>query len=121
LSSSKTILLVDDDLDVLEATEYMLLNHGYDIITANSGQAAIEKYKEKKPDIVFLDIRMPVMSGYDVFFKIKVIDPKAKIILTTAFAIDDNRYQDVKDKNLLELLKKPFKLEDFVRIIGKYT
>jgi len=112
---------VDDDLDVLEATEYMLLNHGYDVISANSGQTALEKYKENQPDIVFLDIKMPVMDGYDVFFKIKEFDPKAKIILTTAFGIDGERYQRVRDNNLLELLKKPFNLADFNRLIEKYA
>jgi len=112
---------VDDDLDVLEATEYMLLNQGYNVIAANSGQDGVEKYKEKKPDIVFLDIKMPIMDGYDVFFKIKEFDPKAKIVLTTAFSVDDERYQRVRDNNLLELLKKPFKLADFDRLIEKYA
>jgi len=112
---------VDDDLDVLEATEYMLLNHGYSVISANSGQIAVEKYKENQPDIVFLDIKMPVMNGYDVFFKIKEFDPTAKIILTTAFAIDDEKYKSARDANLLELLKKPFKLADFNRLIEKYA
>ena len=55
---------MDDDLDVLEATEYMLLNHGYNVISASSGIIAVEKYKENQPDIVFLDIKMPLMNGY---------------------------------------------------------
>ena len=112
---------MDDDLDVLEATEYMLLNHGYNVISASSGIIAVEKYKENQPDIVFLDIKMPIMNGYEVFFKIKEFDPKAKIVLMTAFTIDNEEYNHVRDENLLELLKKPFKLADFNRLIEKYT
>jgi len=112
---------VDDDLDVLESTQYMLINEGYDVIPAKSGLEAIEKYKENKPDIVFLDIKMPVMDGYDVFFKIKKLDPKAKIIFVSAFTIDEHNYQKTRDANLLDLLKKPFSLEDMKKLIEKHA
>jgi len=112
---------VDDDLDVLESTQFMLIKEGYDVIPAKSGPEAIEKYKENKPDIVFLDIKMPVMDGYDVFFKIKELNPKAKIIFISAFAINDDKYKKARNANLLDLLKKPFSLQDMKKLIEKHT
>ena len=112
---------MDDDLDVLESTQYMLINEGYDVIPAKSGPEAIEKYKENKPDIVFLDIKMPVMDGYDAFFKIKELDPKAKVVLTSAFIIDDEKQKKARNANLLDMLEKPFSLEDMKKLIEKHA
>ena len=112
---------MDDDLDVLESTQYMLMNAGYNVIPAKNGLEGVEKYKEVKPDLVFLDIKMPIMDGYDAFFKIKEFDPTAKIAFMTAFAVEDERYQKVKEKTLLELVKKPFSLKDLEQVIEKYA
>ena len=97
------------------------MNEGHNVIPAKNGQEAVEKYKENKPDIVFLDIKMPVMDGYDAFFKIKEFDPNAKIVFITAFAVEDEKYQKVREKNLLDMVKKPFSLQDLKRLIEKYT
>ena len=112
---------MDDDTDVLESTQYMLVSEGYYVITGKNGEEAITKYKENKPDIVFLDIRMPVMDGYDAFFKIKEYDPKAKVVFITAFAIDDEKYIEAKKKTMLDFIIKPFTLEKLEEIIIKYT
>lgn len=121
MSMKKTILLVDDDVDVLESTQYILMSEGYEVITSKNGEEAVTKYKENKPDITFLDIRMPVMDGYDAFFKIKEFDPKAKVIFITAFSIDEDKYTEAKKNGLLDLINKPFSLEDLKKIIAKYT
>ena len=64
------ILLVDDDAQFLEATEYMLKYENYEVITAKNGEEAIKKYDESTPDIVLMDLKMPVMNGYDATKKI---------------------------------------------------
>ena len=79
--SNPRILLVDDDTQFLEATEYMLKYENYEVVTAKNGEEAIKKYKESSPDIVLMDLKMPVMNGYDAFFKIKKDNPDAKIVL----------------------------------------
>jgi len=112
---------VDDDLDVLESTQYMLMNAGYNVIPGKNGQEALEKYKEHKPDIVFLDVKMPVLDGYNAFYKIKEFDPKAKVVLITAFSVDGEEYQKASDIGLKELVRKPFSLEDMKRVIEKYA
>ena len=70
MSSDKKILFVDDDSDFLESTQLMLMDEGYDVVPATNGEEAVAKYKEIKPDIVFLDIKMPGIDGYETFFRI---------------------------------------------------
>ena len=111
------ILLVDDDVQFLEATEYMLKYENYDVITAKNGEEAIKKYSESAPDIVLMDLKMPVMNGYDAFFKIKKDNPKARIVFTSAYAINDQEFQKAKDSGLFGLLTKPFELGDLNKII----
>ena len=120
-NKKKTVLVVDDHSHFLEDTEDMLLNHGYDVITADSGQAAIEKYKEKKPDIVFLDLRMTGMDGYETFIKIKNDDKKAKIVFVSAGGVDKDRYNYAKNRGLLGVIKKPAELDDMKFLIGKHA
>ena len=77
----KTILIVDDDVDLLENTAFMIKGMGHDVFTAQDGDEGVSKYKDVKPDLTFMDIRMPKMDGYDAFFKIKQFDPNAKVVL----------------------------------------
>jgi YesN/AraC family two-component response regulator len=58
----------------------------YKIIEASNGKEAVELYKKEKPDLVLMDIMMPVMSGIDAVKEIKKIDPNAKIVAITAYA-----------------------------------
>lgn len=116
----KTVLIVDDDSMILETLQYLLLNEGYDAIIAKNGQEAIEKYKETNPAIVLMDIKMPIMNGFDAFFKIKDLDKDARVILTSAYAIDDGDYQHAKKLGLAGLLPKPFTIDKIVKMMKKF-
>jgi len=115
--SDLRILLVDDDIQFLEATEYMLKYENYAVITAKNGEDAIKKYKESDPDVVLMDLKMPIMSGYEAFFKIKKDDPDAKIVFTSAYAIDNKEYEKAKQSGLFGLLTKPFDLTELNNLI----
>lgn len=117
--TSPRILLVDDDIQFLEATEYMLKYENYDVITAKDGEDAVQKYHESRPDIVLMDLKMPVMNGYDAFFKIKEFDSDAKVVFTSAYAINDKEFEHAKNSGLFGLLTKPFDLNDLNDIIPK--
>ena len=60
------ILLVDDEPDILEFMSYNLSNEGYKVYTATNGEEAIEKAKSKSPNLILLDVMMPVMDGIDM-------------------------------------------------------
>ena len=111
------ILLVDDDTQFLEATEYMLKYENYEVITAKNGEQAIKKYKETHPDIVLMDLKMPILNGSDAFFKIKKDHNDAKIVFTSAYAINNQEFKKAEDSGLFGLLTKPFDLNELNKLI----
>jgi len=119
--NGKTILLVDDDIDVLEPIQYLLIEEGHKVITASNGSEAITEYTENNPAITFMDIKMPVLNGYDAFNKIKEIDKDARIVFTSGYAIDNEEFQSAKKSGLCDLLTKPFEIESMIKMIKKYA
>ncbi len=115
------MLLVDDDVDIMEPVQYLLIEEGHEVITASNGLEAITEYKESKPAIVFMDIKMPVLNGYEAFKKIKELDKDAKIVFTSGYAIDGEEFQTAKNLGLCDLLPKPFEIDSMIKMIKKYT
>lgn len=119
--ATKTVLLVDDDVDLLENTAFMIKSTGCEVITAVNGIEAVEKYKEMKTSLVIMDIKMPKMDGYDAFFKIKQFDPDAKVILITAYNLDEKKHLKAKSMNLLTTINKPYTFEQIEELVSKYA
>ena len=108
LHDDKTILVVDDDADMLETIKDMLKNFGYkNILGAQDGEEAISLYKKHRPDLVLMDIVMPKMDGITAFFKIKEFDPISRIIFITAYD-PPTKYIEAKAKCAIYLARKPF-------------
>lgn len=82
------ILLVDDDPDFVEATKAVLESQPYEVITALSGKAGLQKAREEKPDLVLLDIIMPGVDGFQVCQQLKKDPQLAEIpvIMITSFS-----------------------------------
>jgi CheY-like chemotaxis protein len=81
----KKILLADDDKALLLLYEEELGEEGYEILTASNGREAIQKLEEGKPDLIVLDIVMPVMDGIEVLGRIVAKCRKIPIILHTSY------------------------------------
>jgi two-component system chemotaxis response regulator CheY len=118
---TKTVLLVDDDVDLLENTAFMIKSAGCEVITAQNGVEAVEKYKEISPSLVIMDIKMPKMDGYEAFFKIKQFDDNAKVILITAYTLDEKKHLRAKSMNLITTITKPYTFEQIEELVGKYV
>ncbi len=118
---SKKILFADDDLDFLEATQLMLLDKGFDVETAVDGVLAVEKYREIMPDILFMDIKMPEIDGYEAFSRIIKFDPDARIVFTSSYALNDKKYGDAKKSSLKDLLNKPIEFKNLEKMIKKHA
>ncbi|MGN0529719.1 MAG: response regulator transcription factor [Eubacterium sp.] len=80
---SNKILVVDDDLNICELLKLYLENEGYTVFTANDGQAAVDTFAAKTPDLVLLDIMLPKMDGWQVCREIRKTS-SAPIIMLTA-------------------------------------
>ena len=79
------ILVVDDEASIVTMLAYNLKKEGYDVVTAEDGEVALEKFESEKPDLLLLDIMMPKMDGYEVCRKIRE-KSNVPIIMLTARA-----------------------------------
>jgi len=77
-----TILLVDDELDILEIIGYNLSGEGYNVVTAQNGVEAIKKAKKHKPELIILDVMMPEMDGIEACEKLRLIPELSETVIT---------------------------------------
>jgi len=113
------ILLVDDQEPVREVAKDMLEALGYDVITAADGLEGVSRYRDlwREIDLVVLDMIMPNMSGGDCFRRMKEINPKARVVLSSGYSMD-GAIQDVMNEGILAFIQKPFRLEELSRVVG---
>jgi two-component system, cell cycle sensor histidine kinase and response regulator CckA len=119
LSSKKeTILVVDDETQILALIERLLVRCGYRVILAENGRHAITIYENKKNsiDLVILDLIMPEVDGKDCLTKLQKMNPAIKVILTTGFTADSSAHELIKD-GVLGVIEKPFELPQLSQII----
>ena len=77
-----TILLVDDELDILEIIGYNLSGEGYNVVTAQNGVEAIKKAKKHKPELIILDVMMPEMDGIEACEKLRLLPELSETVIT---------------------------------------
>lgn len=116
----KKVLVVDDAAFMRLSIRNMLQDTGYEVVgEAENGREAVEKYVELKPDIVTMDITMPVMTGIEAVKAIIKIDPKATVIMLSAMGQE----QMVKDAILSgakSFIVKPFKAEILLKTVSQF-
>jgi len=114
----KKILVVDDDSGMTETLSDIFIEMGHDVTVANSGYEAVRLVKERHFDFALIDIKMPGMNGVDTFKEIKKIEPSIKVVMMTAFALDE-LIDDARRLGALDVLSKPLqmdKLDSFLRM-----
>ena len=104
------LLIVDDDIPTADFLSRYLGKRDYEIFIANDGESALSIVKEKQPNIVLLDIKMPGTSGMTVLQKIKEIDKNAKVIMMTAIK-DESMIELAREYGASDYITKPFSLE----------
>jgi len=111
--SRKTILWVDDEEIALAVWSQMLEKLGYTVLQARYGIEALEIFKKRQNSIslVILDMRMPGMSGCEVFDRLKKIQPDLKIIIVSGF-MEEYDLCEISARNFDGYMNKPFKLKE---------
>ena len=110
---TETVLLVDDEDMIIEVAEELFEQLGYKVLTARSGKEAIEIYEENKEeiDVVLLDMIMPDMSGGETYDRLKNINPKTKVLLSSGYSINGEA-TEILGRGCNGFIQKPFKTKE---------
>ena len=111
------VLIVDDSRTSSRMLTNILEKFGHEVVgEAKNGEEGIEKYRELKPDIVTLDITMPVMDGLGALDMIIEEDPDANVIMVTAAGQKEKMVEAIK-RGALEFMQKPFDPDQIESVI----
>lgn len=123
----KTILVIDDDIDLVEIIRVTLENEGYEVIDAQSGDRGLAKARENQPDLIILDVMMgKVDEGFQVAYELRGGDATKGIPILMLTAVIDQTgfsFDPAKDREFLpvdELLQKPVSPRKLVDMIRKH-
>jgi CheY-like chemotaxis protein len=106
---SINVMIVDDEPDFRELMTFWLQSKGYSVIPAEGGETAVRLAKEKKPDIIFMDLRMPGVDGVEAIQKIRKFDKDVPIIVISAH-LDNEKAKLASDYGISGIF---YKGEDF--------
>lgn len=117
----RTILIIEDNEQNLYLLTFLLEKHGYQIETARDGLNGIEKALHIKPDLILLDIQLPVMDGYAVARRLKSYNELAQtpIVAVTSYAMPGDREKAIAS-GCTGYIEKPINPDTFVAQIEKH-
>lgn len=114
----KKVLVVDDDKNICELLNIYLKNEGYDVVFAYDGSEAVNKAKQETPDIIVLDVMMPVINGWEACKLIRQFS-QAPIIMLTAMDTLENKIQGL-NIGADDYIVKPFEPTEVVARIAAH-
>jgi two-component system alkaline phosphatase synthesis response regulator PhoP len=114
------VLVVDDEDDVVQFIQNVLTTEGFDVVTAYDGLGAIDVAFAEKPDVILLDIMMPVMDGYEVCAKLRASEETNRIpILCLSSAYTTSAVRQSREMGAQGYIVKPFAPADLVSEIRR--
>jgi DNA-binding NtrC family response regulator len=113
-----TVMVVDDDPAVLETLELALSCQGHQVVTAESGRAAIEVARCSDVDLVLTDFRMGDMDGLETMRAIKALKPETRVMIITGFASEEME-DELRRSGAVGIVIKPFGLEDLYSAVRR--
>ncbi|KAB2491585.1 response regulator [Priestia endophytica] len=113
------ILIVDDQYGIRILLTEVLQKEGYKTLQASNGFEAIDIAKERTPDLVLLDMKIPGMDGIEILKRLKELDETVKVIIMTAYGELD-MIQEAKDLGALTHFAKPFDIDEIRQAVKKY-
>jgi len=122
-TGKKKILVVEDEFGLQETLRDIFRMEGYDVRVAVDGENGYQTYLKFRPDLVFTDVVMPIMSGIELVRKIRREDPRIKVIYISGFFGLRNVKQDLNEdmvKYGYPCLSKPFKISDMLALVERY-
>jgi CheY-like chemotaxis protein len=118
---AKAILVADDDPDILSIVSMSLETQGYTVYKASNGREAVDLARQHHPDLVLMDMMMPVVSGYEAVTELKADDTTRDITIVglsaKAMATDMERATDV---GIDGYITKPFRIAQVLSVVESY-
>jgi DNA-binding NtrC family response regulator len=113
---TKSILVVDDEPSMRMALSESLESCGYEVVTANNGEDALNKFQEGLYEVVITDVRMPKQGGMEVLRRIKEISHQTPVIVITAYGTVNTAVEAMKE-GASDFIMKPFSLEHLELVV----
>ena len=116
MGARRSVLVVEDDPSLRNTTRLILEHKGYEVSTARDGEDALESLRGATFDVVLMDIRMPGMSGVDVFEEIRMDGSRTAFVFMTAYAMDDV-VSRVLEAGAVDVLRKPVDVDRLLALL----
>ena len=121
LGMGRTVLVVEDDVDLIGIYKEILELHEFHVETALDGKEGVQKFIDIKPSLVIMDGDMPVLDGYEAFKQIKEIDANANVVIVTGFSEFEPKSQEAIKEGLIKVISKPLGVDELLELAKKYT
>jgi CheY-like chemotaxis protein len=115
----KSILVIEDDDLTRDALRFILQAQGYEVAAAENGQAALDRLRECRPDLILLDLMMPVLNGWDFSARI-ALDPNLACIPVVVCSGAGELVQRGLPPGTADYLHKPFEFDALLRAVRKH-
>ena len=118
---TKTILVVEDDIELLDLYTEILQVNMYNVQTAINGEDAVSKYRQIHPDLVVMDGDMPKLDGYEAFSQIIEMDKNAKVVIVTGYFEFELKNKKALEQGLVSVISKPIGVDILLDLAKKYS
>ncbi len=114
------VMIVDDEPDMREMIDIMMRKEGFETEMAMDGSDFLEKIDKFNPDLVTLDVMMPGPTTEEILEELKKKKSKPKVILLTVVRFDGDEKKIFNQRNVVDYIKKPFDVDDFLTCVKKH-
>lgn len=110
------LLVVDDEVDICDFVRNFFKERDFEVLVAHNGREALDVVDSQKPEIVILDMMMPVMDGMQTLKALRKSDSLSKVIMVTAVE-DEEKIEEAKHNGAVDYITKPLLLEQLERVV----
>ena len=118
---TRTVLVVEDDIELLNLYAEILQVNRYNVQTAINGEEAVSKYRQIHPDLVVMDGNMPKLDGYEAFSQIIEMDKNAKVVIVTGYSEFELKNKRALEQGLVSVISKPIGVDTLLDLAKKYS
>ncbi len=115
----RTVLIADDESEVVQLVQMILEWEGYQVIAAANGVETLQRAETDKPDLILLDVRMPKMSGLTVLEHLAKSESTAVPVIMLSVVTTQPEVRAALQRGAVAYLTKPFELKEMTRLVGQ--